>query len=161
MKKLKIKACKQKYEKSCWACCSRMVYNFYSGKEVYSNDNELAKAAGLSVTDFQNIQTALEKLKIYGGQDGSANIPKLKEIKASIDEDQPLIVCLTSKSVKFEEDVKGGHYVVISGYDLLNKKLHIVDPHIGIPEWVEFDEKECKLTAYTMYWGVTYYTEEP
>lgn len=159
--KLLISPEKQAFDKSCWACCTRMIYNFYAKSAVYDSDQKLATKVGLTVSDFQNVQAALEGIGIYDGQDDTANLPSMADIKEAVyTNGQALIHCLSTKKVSFSDDVSEGHYVVIAGFDDRNDKLYIIDPATGVGQWVDYGGDQCVL-SYSMYWGSTYYTSKP
>ena len=167
---LNIKHENQHSETSCWACCGRLINNYYSSKNkkrtVYKTDEDFGKAVGIDINKYQDIQKALEnsKIKCYDGQDDKANIPTLQEIKDAIDKDEALAVCVSAKPVKFPNNVKDAHYILIVGIDEPNKLIYIMDPDPRVKDVVPL---AYNSTEYNIghgipkqYWGVTYYTKD-
>lgn len=140
VKVLKVDVAKQTHRNSCWACCARLVNNFYhqsSAKAGFSektgsrateqhddsdksnlligSDSKLAKLVGLKVNRVQNIQTVLEGLQLWDGTDDQGNLPSFECIQDSIQRNQPLVACVSDKKLDYDSNVSQGHYVLIIG----------------------------------------------
>lgn len=161
----------QSNSNSCWACCTRLVRQYYAASKpllvTYASDKQLASAVALSATSMQNVQVALESLNHYSGQDDSANLPKFDEIKGTIDNGEPLVVCVTPKKISYKDNIKksdNGHYVLIVGYDdTIGQQIYVMDPD---PSGSKIEDQTYDSEKYTCgpsgsrYWAVTYYTEK-
>ena len=153
---------KQQYDKSCWACASRMIINYYSKEVMYSSDKKLAEHVRLTANSYQSASNVLHGLGYKNEADDQA-VPTLTEIKKAIDAGTPLLACVGAEEPietngKIERDLnfRGGHWVVIVGVDVAKKELHVFDPDSGIVENVT----RGKLYKNGQYWKNTSYVDK-
>ncbi|MGI2908356.1 C39 family peptidase [Tolypothrix sp. VBCCA 56010] len=169
-KLLDIRQTDQLKKTSCWAACGRVINNFFAltnkKRKTFDSDIDFGNAVGMNIDKYENIEQALvhEDIKCYGGQDDTGNIPTFQEIKESIDGNEPIAVCVSVKEVKYPENVKDGHYILIVGYDDDGKKIYIMDPDPRVNNVVPIPYSpnvyEIGFDIPKQYWGVTYYTED-
>ncbi len=154
---------KQKYDKSCWACASRMIINFYTKATTYDSDTAFATAYGKTANSYQSAAAALAAFGYSNAADGSA-IPTLAEIEDAIKTDgTPLLSCvgqgqpiINQGKIKRDLNFQNGHWVVIVGVDVAKKELHVFDPDSGIIETVAYGA----LFKNGQYWKNTSYVDK-
>lgn len=163
---LNVQFANQQYTNSCWACCARLVLNYYQKVDVYKTDTELADALKLNVKDLQDIKTVLEKTKMFAALDDTDNIPSPAEIKKEMQAGRPIIICISGKPVKPGGDCIGGHYVIVSGFDKKTNKITVIDPANvkgnNSEQTIAYNPKIYKASYNPkLYWGVPYFTKPP
>lgn len=163
---LNVQFANQQDPNSCWACCTRLVLNYYQKVDVYKTDTELANALKLKVNDLQDIRKVLEQTNMFNGLDDTDNIPPIADIKKQLNTGRPLIICISGKAIKPGGDCIGGHYVILMGLDESANKITIIDPADEkgnkSKQVIPYDPKIYKASYNPkLYWGVPYYTKPP
>lgn len=163
---LNVQFANQQYTNSCWACCARLVLNYYQKGDVYKTDTELAKDLNLNVKEIQDIRLVLEKTKMFNGLDDTDNIPPPDVLKKQIGDGRPLIICVSAKQIKPGGNCMSGHYVIVSGFNEHTNKITVIDPANEAgnksEQTIAYNSKIYKASYNPkLYWGVPYYTKSP
>lgn len=164
-KELNVKTAGQATKNSCWACCARLVANYYVGHDVYATDVSFATTVKRDASVVQDIQPVLKAAGILFGQDDANPFPTAAEVIKEIDAGRPLIACITTNLASVQaRNVAAGHYVIITGYEGNAQKclIQVMDPAQNKKDWVPYSGTNFISPNYLgtlVYWGVTYYTK--
>jgi Peptidase_C39 like family len=162
-KELNVAFAKQEHDKSCWACCTRLLVNYYQRQEVYKTDDDIAQTLSLKADNYQDIRKVLEASSCFNGIDDTDVVPSFDVIKQQINAGRPLVECVSGTAVSPGGNVIGGHYVLIVGYNDADQNICVIDPdELSMGKaWVLYDKKNYNATYDVLYWGVPYYTKAP
>lgn len=160
MPKLKIAPIKQAHENSCWAACMRMALTHYKGA-FYASDEDLAKAMRVKVDRCQDAGSQLKKARMFGGTDDTDVKPPMDELKAEIDAGRPIIQCVNTTQVAPGASSRGGHYILINGYDEPAGTITYIDPSTALERTVTYTADAIVMNGVPMYFAQPYYTEAP
>ena len=164
---LKIAVKQQKYGNSCWACCARLVVNYYMKQDIYASDDDFASTVKKDPSQVQDIEAILKSANLFSYKDGSP-FPTFVEIQKEIRAGKPVIACITTNQAQVAAgNIQAGHYVIVSGYSVKGAKgfIYVIDPASGKEGLIYYDDKLyydiASAGKVACYWGVTYYTKNP
>jgi hypothetical protein len=148
----------QDEENSCWASVIRLVNNVRAGEAggtQYDTDQEVADRVNLNTDQEQNVLEVLAALGMGDGTD-SEFIPAWADIMTEIDNGRIIIlnVSPTRHGYLCRQEITGGHYVAVVGYNSDTSEIAILDPATGQVTWgpyhqTEYGERFWCGTAYT------------
>lgn len=163
----------QQYDNSCWACCSRMINNYFAltgrvvpGLATYNSDDAITTAAQapfIGNTAHMDSASALLSKLGYTNNIDDAHVPTLDELCDHLKTEAPLVSLLTTNPPppinlgNINGALYGGHWVVIVGVD--GNKLRIFDPANNNITSVTYNNTRCLLNGVNYYWGNTSYVD--
>lgn len=149
---LNIHIVRQTTENDCWICCAAMIYNYLHPKApvTYKNgvmDPMIQRYLTEHHKSTKDQGPAIELMEYLGVTDGGANdkpFPQKGEIKSQIDNGGLFLCCVGGENPKGEANLeyKGGHWVILYGYEDDGNILYFADPDKGraFPFRVGYDE---------------------
>lgn len=170
---LPIDCVKQQYENDCWICCSVMIYNYlnpgrnkmtYKNRKIPEKIKGYMRNHGISPNEQASAADCLAELCDLSVEIDGNRLPTFEDIQKEINKEGPLLCHVSTSKRKNQDDpdgeCKGGHWIVIYGYEENPQRLLIRDPDTQVGDCIKIPRNGDYLYQDNMYFQSTTYIRE-